>query len=265
MDDISRPQTVHLPTRCPLCKGAVIERTSNASRGAFMWFHCLFCNHWWKFHTDDTRPNPDGELTGDVFIVTKRGVTYKLDSVPVSAIPEEVALKHLKSKTLQRELEIEKLQRDIESLTSTLQETQADEHRLWRILQEDEDNSQKAAAWSAVYRKAKTVAKEIENLHSQRKQLDSDEYVFDGLPSGIATARTDGDGHFTLVIPREGRYVIAARGPRDAFREPEPYWFVSVSLDGEDAKRLTLSNDNVLGAKSSTTPPSAAPLLSSRR
>ena len=43
---------------------------------------------------------------------------------------------------MQRELEIENLQRDIEGLTSTLQDTQADEHRLWNILQEDESNAQ---------------------------------------------------------------------------------------------------------------------------
>jgi hypothetical protein len=256
MDDSSRSQSVHLPKRCPICKGAVIERTSNAASGAFMWFHCLFCNHWWKFHLEEPRANPDGELTGEVFIVTKRGITYKLDSVVVSAIPEELANKHLKSKMLQRELEIEKLQREMKRRTSTLQDTQAEEHRLWRVLQEDEDNSQKAAAWSAVYRKAKMLAKEIEHLHAQRKQFESEEYVFDGLPSGIATTTTDADGHFTLVVPREGRYIIAARGPRDAFREPEPYWFVSVSLDGEDAKRLTLSNDNVLGAKAATPPQS---------
>jgi len=265
MEDTSRPRTIHLPTRCPLCKGAVIERTSSASYGAFMWFHCLFCNHWWKFHIEQQpRVNPDGEVTGEVLIVTKRGVTYKLDSVPISAIPEEVANKHLKSKTLQRELEIEKLERDMKRRTLTLRDTQTEEHRLWRVLQEDEDNSQKAAAWSVVYRKTKNLAKEIEHLHSQRKQLDSDEYVFDGLPSGIATTMTDAEGHFTLVIPREGRYVIAARGPRDEFREPEPYWFVSVSLDGEDSKRVTLNNDNVLGAKSAT-PPNVTPLLSSRR
>lgn len=254
MDDSSRSQSVHLPKRCPLCKGAVIERTSNASYGTFMWFHCLFCNHWWKFYLDQPRANPDGELTGEVFIVSKRGITYKLDSVAISAIPEELANKHLKSKTLQRELEIEKLQRELKRRTSILKDTQAEEHRLWNVLQEDEDNSQKAAAWSAVYRKAKTLTKEIEHLQGQRKQLASEEYVFDGLPSGIATTTTDADGQFTLVIPREGRYIIAARGPRDAFREPEPYWFVSVSLDGEDSKRLTLCNENVLGPKSEPQP-----------
>jgi hypothetical protein len=264
MLDMSGSGSVRLPTRCPLCKGGVIERTSRAAPGAVMWFHCLFCHHWWKFRIDETPANPDGELTGDVFIVTKRGRTYKLAAVRVSAIPEEVARKHLKSKTLQRELELQKLQGDIKLLTSTLQDAQADEHRLWRVLQEDESHSQNATAWSVIYKKTKHLAKEIEILDTQRKRLTSDEYFFDGLPSGISTARTDADGQFTLVLPREGRYVIAAHGPRETFRDAEPYWLVPVSLDGEASKRLTLTNDNVLGAKSSTTP-IAAKALRSRR
>src|SRR4029078_6347173 len=106
MHEIAGSRSVPLPKRCPLCKGAVIERTSNAAYGTLIWFHCLFCNHWWKFHTDETRVNPDGDLTGQVFIVTKRGITYSLASVTVSAIPEEVAKKHLKSKAVQRALEM---------------------------------------------------------------------------------------------------------------------------------------------------------------
>jgi hypothetical protein len=250
MHDVSRSQTVALPKRCPICKGAAIERTSNAASGALIWFHCLFCNHWWKFHTDETRGNPDGELTGEVFIVTKRGITYRLAAVPVSAIPEEVAKKHLKSKSVQRDLELESLQLDIESLTSTLRDTQATEHRLWSILQEDETNPQNSTSWSAAYKKTKNITKEIAHLHSRRKQLTSDEYFFDGLPSGISTARTDADGRFSLFIPREGRYVIAARGPGDTYRDAEPYWLVSMSLDGEASKRLILTNGNVLGARS---------------
>ena len=249
MHDVSGSRSFYLPKRCPLCKGAVIERTSTAGSGVLIWFHCLFCNHWWKFRTDETRVNPDGELTGQVFIVTKRG-TYRLASVPVSAIPEEVAKKHLKSKTVQRELEIENLQRDIEGLSSTLQALQAEEHRLWNILQEDESHSQHGAAWSAVYKKTKDITQKIAHLHSQRKQLTSYEHFFDGLPSGVSMAKTDADGRFSLVIPRDGRYVIAARGPNETFRDTEPYWFVSVSLDGEPSKRLMLTNDNVLGARS---------------
>ena len=250
MHDFSGSRSFQLPKRCPLCKGAVIERTSLSASGALMWFHCLFCNHWWKFRTDESRANPDGELTGQVFIVTKRGITHRLASVRVSAIPEEVAKKHLKSKMVQRESEMEDLQSNLEGLSSTLQDIQAEEHRLWKILKEDESNVQNSTAWSVVYKKTKTITKEIALLHSQRKQLTCDEYFFDGLPSGISMDRTDADGRFALVIPRDGRYVIAARGPNETFRDTEPYWFVSVSLDGEPSKRLVLTNDNVLGARS---------------
>ena len=249
MHDVAGTRSFSLPKRCPLCKGAVIERTSNSASGTLIWFHCLFCNHWWKFRTDETRAKPDGELIGQVLIVTKRG-TYRLASVPVSAIPEEVAKKHLKNKTVQRELEIEDLQRDIERLSSTLQDIQAEEHRLWNILKEDETHAQNSTAWSVVYKKTKNITKEIEYLHAQRKQLTCDEYFFDGLPSGISTARTDADGRFSLVIPCDGRYVIAARGPNETFRDTEPYWFVSVSLDGEPSKRVMLTNDNVFSARS---------------
>jgi len=43
-----------LPTRCPVCKAATIERTGSPSHATFIWFHCLFCNHWWKFRIADS-------------------------------------------------------------------------------------------------------------------------------------------------------------------------------------------------------------------
>jgi len=244
-------QTRHLPTRCPLCKGAVIERTSSAAHSGFMWFHCLFCNHWWKFRTAETYVNPEGELTGEIFIVTKNGNTYRLESVVVHAIPEEDARKHVESKKGERELENQTLRRDIDGLLASLEITQAEEDRLWKTLQLDEKNVQKAAAWRVAYNKAKSLTKEVENLQLQQQHLTSAEYFFEELPSGIATTRTDVDGKFSLVIPRQGRFAIVARGPRETFRDTQPDWFVWVSLDGETSKRLVLTNDNVLAAGSS--------------
>ena len=42
-----------LPTRCPVCKGAGIQRMPNKSRGTVIWFYCVFCKHVWKFRIDD--------------------------------------------------------------------------------------------------------------------------------------------------------------------------------------------------------------------
>ena len=243
MHDVSRPP--RLPTRCRLCKGAVIERTSNAAHTGFTWFHCLFCNHWWKVRTDETITNPDGELTGEVFIVTK-GITYTLDSVPVCAIPEDVAKKHLEAKTQEREIESAKLRRALDGLTAALDIAKAEEGGLWKVLQLDDNNSEKAARWRLAYNKTKALSKEVKDLQTERARVTSGEYFFDELPTGISTAKTDGNGRFSLIIPCKGRYVVAARGPRETFRDVEPYWFVWTSLDGDTSKHLVLSNDNVL-------------------
>jgi hypothetical protein len=246
MHDVSRPP--RLPTRCRLCKGAVIERTSNAAHSGFTWFHCLFCNHWWKVRLEDeTTTNPDGELTGEVFIVTK-GITYALDSVSVSAIPEDVAKKHLEAKTREREIESVKLRRALDGLTAALDIAKVEENGLWKILQLDDDNSEKAAVWRVAYNKTKVLTKELKDLQTERARVTSGEYFFDELPAGISVAKTDGNGRFSLIIPMKGRYLVAARGPRDTFRDVDPYWFVWTGLDGQTSKHQVLSNDNVLAA-----------------
>jgi hypothetical protein len=244
----------HKPTRCPLCKGAVIERTSSGAHAGFLWFHCLFCNHWWKFRTDEeVSANLDGELTGEIFVVTKAGITYTLDSIAVTAIPEDEARKHLENRARQQEIESQNLQRDIDELTATLKIAKAEEDRLWKILQLDDSNSQKAAAWRVAYSESKKISKQIEGPQAQQKRVRSGEFFFEELPSAISAARTDGNGKFSLVIPRKGQFVVAACGPSETFRDMEPYWFVSVSLDGETSKHLVLSNDNVLDARSQDT------------
>jgi hypothetical protein len=245
---------LHKPTRCPLCKGAVIERTSSGAHAGFLWFHCLFCNHWWKFRTDEeVATNQDADVTGEIFIVTKAGITYTLDSIAVTAIPEDVARKHLENRARQQEIESHKLQHDIDDLTATLKIAKAEEDRLWKILQLDESNSQKAAAWRVAYNESKKIAKQIEEPQAQQKRVRSGAFFFEELPSAISAARTDGHGRFSLLIPRKGQYVVAACGPSETFRDIEPYWFVSVSLDGEPQKHLILSNDNVLDARSEDT------------
>lgn len=242
--------SVRLPTRCPACKGGVIERMSRSSHGSFIWYHCLFCSHYWKFRLDDAPANITGEVTGSLFIVS-RGRKYRFGLVPVYAFAEEALKKHLESKTRHGELEGRKLQRDIDRLTSMLGIAEAEEDRLWKIVQADEGNPRKADAWRFVYNKTKTLTQQIEDLQARRQNLTSGEYFFEGLPSGICTAKTDADGRFTLAIPSRGRYGVVTRASRDLLKGKETYfWFVWVNLDGQSSKRLRLSNDNVMGAGS---------------
>ena len=249
MDTSGSPR---LPTRCPLCKGAVIERLSASSHGTYIWFHCLFCNHHWKYHrADDIDANPASELIGDVAVVSRGGKKHRLDSVPVSVIPEDALRKHLKSKTLQSEVDRDKLRRDVDSLSAALARAQAEDDRLWKILKRDESNTQKAAAWSAAYNNAKNIAKQIEDLRVQQEYLASGEYFFEGLPPAVAEGKTNAQGKFSILIPRRGRYGIVARATRELFKKTETYyWFVWVTFDGEPSRRVSLGNENIMGAGS---------------
>ena len=238
-----------LPTRCPACKGALIQRTARAH--ASVWFHCLFCGHSWKFRLEDVRAVPDGELTGYVFVVTSPGTIHALGRVVLNAIPEDLLKQHLERRTAQCEPEARRLQREIDTLARTLEEARIEEERLWKIQDRDKENLRKANAWSVVYNKTKNLTRQLEELRARRGQLISGDHFFTDLPSAISSANTRADGKFTLAIPREGRYGIVARGCRELGEETQIYcWFVWVSLDGQPSKRLVLNDENVFGAGS---------------
>ena len=234
-----------------MCKGALIERMPSATPGTFIWFRCLFCENAWKFFVDDPRENLNGELTGDIVIVTNRRKKYRPASVAVIAIPEVPLRKHLASKTLQLQREGRELQHASAGLAATLKTAEAEEERLWQVLKRDENNSRKAQIWSAAYNKTKNLAKQIQEMQAQTQHLTSGEYYLEGLPSPISTAKTDAGGKFTLTIPRQGRYGVVAQVSRELFKKEERYfWFVWASLDGQASKHLTLSNANMIGAES---------------
>ena len=245
------PTATRPATRCPNCKGPLSKRGAGWNTGASAWFYCFFCNHAWKSRLGDGRASADGELTGDIFVVARRKERHSLRLVVVHAIPEDALKNHLERRTAQRALRSGKLQREIDALATTLAEARAEENRLWTIQKQDDSNLQKAKAWSVAYTNTKTITRQLEDLRTRRQHLSSAEDFLEDLPAAISTATTDADGTFTLAIPRDGRYGIVAHASRALDDEEQTYvWFVWISLDGEPAKRLVLSNNNVVGAGS---------------
>src|SRR3954468_10740626 len=224
----------HLPTRCPNCKGPVFRRGAGWTHGASVWCYCFFCTPSWKRRVDDPRANSDGELTGEMFVVGGPGKKLALGSVLVCAIDEDALKPHLERRTAQRELGSRKLEREIDALAVTLVHARAEEERLWTLQQQDEGNFRKAKAWSVSYNNTKKITRQLEDLRARRQHLTSGAHFFQDLPSPISAATTNGDGTFTLAIPRVGRYGIVARASRARDDEKQTYvWFVSISLDGE--------------------------------
>jgi hypothetical protein len=246
MSPVSTPR---LPTRCPACKGAVIQRMARA-HGSF-WFHCFFCKHIWRFRLEGAPTIPDGELTGEVFVATPRRRKRSLGLVVLNAIPEDLLKPHLERKTAQGELARRKLRREINALAGTLEETRIEEDRLWKIQERDQDNLRKANAWNVAYNRTKDIARQLEDLQARLGQPISPEHFFQDLPSAISSAKTDADGTFRLAIPRDGQYGIVARASYNQGEDRQTFcWFVWVSLDGKSSKRLVLNDDNLVGAGS---------------
>jgi hypothetical protein len=89
----------------------------------------------------------------------------------------------------------------------------------------------------------------IESLSATNSYYHSLEFYFSHLRSPIQTAETDGDGKFTIQVPRKGDYVIVAQAQRVVWSETEKYyWIQPVSLEGERQRVLNLSNSNLISS-----------------
>jgi hypothetical protein len=187
------------------------------------------------------------ELTGDVFIVTRGAGNYKLGLVTVSAIPAEAVEAHLKAKQHKGNAERARLQPQLQKAQAAFAEASKEQDRLYNAYLADILNPKKEAAWKAA--QERTAATGLWSLERQLASYDRADFLFDGLPNGVTTAKTDSEGKFKLILPR-GRYALAARGERYANDRTENYdWLVWVSLERPSVS-VMLSNDNKMGSGS---------------
>jgi hypothetical protein len=185
------------------------------------------------------------QLAGDVFVVTRGGTNYKLGLVTVSALAEGVLQKHLARKTRESELEVSKLQPEIDSQTMARDAAEARAAELLQIYFGDVGNQARKAASDEAKTKRAQVGAKLSELILHQNYLKSAQFFYEGLPAAISTAKTDADGKFTIQIPRRRRVAIAARSSRQIGETNEEYfWIVWVNAQ---TKRVMLSNDNMMG------------------
>lgn len=214
----------------------------------------------------------DGELTGEVFIVTAGAQSIKLGLVTVVAIPEgeinnfieqkkESAAKLLKTQepVLQAAVNaVADSQKAITAAENANRMAASGAGNLYLKCLETSDTGRECRAVAQQFQREKQQnvgarKKELGALQAKlakqladRDYLETSDYYFTGLPAGIASAKTNADGLFTMKVPRDGRFALAARASRQVFGETEQYfWLVWASLDGEAGKRILLSNDNL--------------------
>jgi hypothetical protein len=220
----------------------------------------------------------EGQLTGEVFVVTKGGQNFRLALVEVRAIPEDVIMPFIETKKTTAKTELAKLRPILDQAQASLRDSEASlagSRTVYggQLLVRDDMPSlgdeafkEKLEEWSRLraltFRTLRELSKEIQEKEQDLAQRTKDltaisdkincwksaECYFEGLPTTTTTAKTDADGKFTLSLDKKKRFVIAARATREIPSATEKYfWLIWVSLDGKSTKRIMLSNDNLLG------------------
>ena len=144
----------------------------------------------------------DGELRGEVFIVTGGGESIKLGLVPVSIYPLEELQGHIERR--KREYD-----RDIAGINKALANAKAEYDETFKtsytILSRKTPNEIAALEGES----KKKLGRYLELL-AQQENMNSGAFFLTGIPKEIYSARTDSNGRYELKLPRRGKFALVA-------------------------------------------------------
>jgi len=164
----------------------------------------------------------EGDLNGEIFIVTRGGENIRLGLAQVELIPANTVGPFIVSKYKDVDIERTNMMNKIKDLNT-------------RIANISYINS---AVERARFRR---------EFKEAISYFGSGKYFFKGLPQGTMMTKTDADGKFTFRVKRGIPMALAARGRRESQNE-DYYWLIWASLEGKSSKRIILSNDNLVEA-----------------
>jgi hypothetical protein len=231
--------------------------------------------------------NPRGTLSGQVFVATKGGENVKLGALQVSLFAgdaidgllaglkefadakiEQLPITGAAAAQQKAEAALEQAKRVEQQAKATVKEAELKEKADWEYYEQSvSSNDARNAAYAsreatkaakeaansaneavkAAEKAANAAGQEYRDLIQQRAFYYSAAFYFIHLRSPIQTAETDGEGRFTMEIPRTGAFVISTHGERGVLgKETERYyWLQTVSLEGKQEGVQNLSNSNL--------------------
>jgi hypothetical protein len=153
------------------------------------------------------------------------------------------------------ETEIARAQEEYDTVKAQYDEANSQYLQARKWAQEEESRNSNGADFSLS--DARRALEKATVLDKIKPKLDSAEIAlayarsaapwFEGIPQAIVTASTDGDGKFSMRLPRSGKFAIVAHASRQVFSSREEYyWIIWTSLEGEASNNVTLSNKNLL-------------------
>lgn len=168
-----------------------------------------------------------GEIRGEIFIITQGHESVKLGLVEVAAIPAA----DVRRVVSERRAKIAGAQKRLSEIHSEYQKLGMSDTAFYpnvsKLTPHDQDK--------------------FMELYSERKQLmEPNNLRFEDLPPPRSIAKSDADGHFRLVLP-SGDYFLVAQSHRQVFNKTEHYyWCVPARATPHADQTVTSSNDNDL-------------------
>jgi hypothetical protein len=176
------------------------------------------------------------QLEGEVFIVTKGGHNVKLGLVEVKALPEKEILAFIEKKKAEAK-------EKIGGVTTERNRCQSE-----YIKAQSEYNKRFFASGLKLFDRlldAKmTALKEYNIAESAYHYWSNGIYLFDNLPEGEVSAKTNSDGKFIMTLKRNTTYALIAHAQRDVFNNVEKYYWMVWFIPKDKTNTIFLSNDN---------------------
>lgn len=187
-------------------------------------------------------------LEGQVFIVTKGAESIKLGLVEVAAVPAPQTIEAMRK--VDEDLKDDRAK----SLTAgkvtrealdRIEQMETEARDAWiNGSYDDPERDRKEKLWKAL----SEIRGDLSTTHLQadlrNKYLYSSGPYLVILPPAVAKTKTDADGNFSLELPDNGVFAIAAKAERHVGDTVERYaWLVTTNTEG--TKKLILSNDNL--------------------
>lgn len=211
----------------------------------------LFLGLKWPLFADET----NGVLQGEVFIVTKAAENVRLGLVEVVLFSENDITNYVAYRNSRIEVERPDFDKQIADSEKAISELKADfennKEKLTELSKAANDTAA-AQAFAELNKKSIAVIEQIKASEEKAKEnWPASSHYFKDLPVPLTSARTDADGRFSLAMPKQGRFAIAAHASRELPNSKEEYyWLVWESLNGKETEKIILGNQNTMSSGS---------------
>lgn len=193
---------------------------------------------------------PKGEISGEVFIITKGAKNIKLGSVKIIFIPKQLVSKYItknvinkaKKEIKENKKNINKYLNEIDSLETELEMLKynwdLDDYEIESKKDDINSDIEIAEIGAAIY---------LSGYHSYMNGT----YFIEKLKNNINLSeciktQTNSDGQYNVKIYKNIKYLIIANAKRRFYGSSEKYcWLLWYSLGNKRKDRLSLKNDNL--------------------